>query len=72
MSFMQIDQRVQDMERTRNSRVNPMTLSSSLGSWVMCSAHNLTKRNIRVKFHENRSKGSGALERTQKPYRLVD
>ena len=26
-----------DMERTQNSRVNPLTLS--LGSWVMCSAH---------------------------------
>ena len=33
-----------DMVRTRNSRVNPLTLS--LGSWVMCSAHRLTKRNI--------------------------
>ena len=33
-----------EMERTQNSRVNPLTLS--LGSWVMCSAHCLTKRNI--------------------------
>ena len=30
-----------DMERTRNSRVNPLTLS--LGSWVMCSAHRRTE-----------------------------
>ena len=31
----------------------------------MCSAHHLTKRNIRVKCHENRSKGSGDMERTR-------
>ena len=54
-----------DMEQTINSRVNPLTLTFSLGSWVMCSAHCLTKRNILVKFNENRSKGSGDMERTQ-------
>ena len=43
--------------------IDPMTLS--LGSWVMCSAHHLTKRNIQVKFHEIRSKGSGDMEWTQ-------
>ena len=32
------------IERTKNTRVNPLTLS--LGSWVMWSAHRLTKRNI--------------------------
>ena len=35
-----------DMERTQNSRVNPVTLPLSLGSWVMCPVHRLTKRNI--------------------------
>ena len=30
----------------------------------MCSAHNLTKRNIRVKYHENQSKSSRDIERT--------
>ena len=51
-----------DKQWTRNSRVNPMTLS--LGSWVMSSAHCLTERNILVKFNENHSKGSGDMERT--------
>ena len=51
------------MEQTRSSRViNPLTLS--LGSWVMCSAHRLTKRKIWVKFHENLSMGLGDMERT--------
>ena len=49
-----------DMERTRNSRVNILTLS--LGGWVICFVHRLTKRNIRVKYYENRSKGSGDME----------
>ena len=31
----------------------------------MCSAHCLTKRNISVKFHENRSRGSGDMKRTR-------
>ena len=35
-----------DKERTRNSRVNPLTLTLNLGSWVMCSANRLTERNI--------------------------
>ena len=30
----------------------------------MCSLHCLTKRNIRVKYHENRSKGSGDMKQT--------
>ena len=42
-----------------------MTVTLSLGSWVMCSAHPLTKKNIWVKSNENRSKGLGDLERTQ-------
>ena len=54
-----------DMEGTQNSRVNPLTLTLSLGSWVMCSVHRLTKRNIWVKYHENRSKDSGDMERTR-------
>ena len=36
-----------------------MTLS--LGSWVMCSAHPLTERNIWVKLNENHPKGSGDI-----------
>ena len=35
-----------DMEWTRHSRVNPLTLTLNLGSLVMCSALRLTKRNI--------------------------
>ena len=31
----------------------------------MCSAQRHTKRNILVKFLENRSKGSGDIEQTQ-------
>ena len=53
-----------DMERTRNSRVNPLTLSQ--GSWIMCSALvSLTERNILVMLNENWPKGSGDMERTQ-------
>ena len=52
-----------DLERTQNSKVNPLTLS--LGSLVMCSAHRLTERNFWVKFNENRLKGSGDMERTR-------
>ena len=51
-----------DMERTRNSRVNPLTLS--LGSWVICFAHRLTKSKIWAKFHENLSMALGDVERT--------
>ena len=43
-----------------------MTLTLFPGSWVLGSAHCLTKRNIRVKFNENLSKGSGDMGRTQK------
>ena len=53
------------MEGTRNSRVNPLPLSLSVGSWVMCPAHRVTKRNKGVKYHKNRSKGSGDMERTR-------
>ena len=35
-----------DMKRTQISRVNALTLTFCLGSWVMCSAHRPTKRNI--------------------------
>ena len=42
-----------------------MTLTLSLGSWVMCSAHRLTERNIWVKLNENRPKGTGNMERTR-------
>ena len=52
-----------DMERTQNSRVNPLTLS--LGSWVMCSAHCLTEKNICVKINENCTKDSEDMEWTQ-------
>ena len=53
-----------------NSRVNPLTvtLTLSLASWVMCSAHRptfCTRRNIWVKLHENRLKGSGDMERAR-------
>ena len=41
-----------------------MTLTLSLGSWVMCSSHGLIEGNIWVKFNENRPKGSGDMERT--------
>ena len=36
------------IEQTKHSRVNPLTVSLgfSLGSWVMCSAHRLTEKNI--------------------------
>ena len=53
------------IERKRSSRVYHLTLTLSLGSWVMCSAHCLTNRNILVKFHENQSKGSGDKEWTR-------
>ena len=43
-----------------------MTLTLTLGSWVMCSAHRLTERNIWVKFNENRPKKcSGDMEQTR-------
>ena len=61
-----------DMEQTQNSRVDLLTLNFGLGSWVMCSAHRLTKRNILVKFHENQSKGSGDMEQTRKCYGRTD
>ena len=48
---------------TRNSRVNPLTLS--LCSWVMGSTHCLTEKNIWVTFNENLPKGSGDMEQTQ-------
>ena len=35
-------------------------------------AHRLTERNIWVKFNENRSKGTGDMERTGKCYRQTD
>ena len=35
-----------DMEQTGSLRVDPMTLTLSLDSWVMCSAQCLTKRII--------------------------
>ena len=41
------------------------TLTLSLHSRVMGSAHQLTERNIWVKFYENGPKGSGDMERTQ-------
>ena len=47
-----------DMEHTRNSRVNPLTLTLNLVSWVMCYAEE--------HFNKNRSKGSGDMERTRK------
>ena len=42
-----------------------MTLTLSLYTRVICSAHYLTQRNILMKFHENRLKGSGDMERTR-------
>ena len=42
-----------------------MTLTLSLGSWVMCSIHRLTERKIWVKFNENRPQGSGDKARTR-------
>ena len=38
----------------------------------MGSAHRLTEANIRPKFNENLSKGSGDMERTRKCYRMTD
>ena len=43
-----------------------MTLSLSLGNSVVYSAYRLTERNIWLKFNENCSKLSGAMERTLK------
>ena len=37
-----------DMEWTRNSSLNPLTLTLSPGSWVMCYVRCFTKRNIHV------------------------
>ena len=55
---MKTDQRSKgDMERTQNSRVNPMTLTLSLHSRVIGSAQRLTEINIWVKINENRFKG---------------
>ena len=45
-----------------NRRVNRMILI--LHSRVIYYVHCLTKRNIWAKFHENRPKDSGAIERT--------
>ena len=42
-----------------------MTLTLSLCSRVIGSAHYLTKRNIWVKLHKNRLKGSGDMEPTR-------
>ena len=42
-----------------------MTLTLSLCSRVIWSAHYLTKRNIWVKMNENRLKGSGDMELTR-------
>ena len=55
------------MEWTQISRVNPMTLicDLSLGSWVMCSAHRLTERNILVKCSENHPRASGDMEQNE-------
>ena len=51
-----------------NKRVNHMTLkvtlTLSLRSRVIGSAHGLTERNIWVKLNKNRLKGSGGKERT--------
>ena len=38
----------------------------------MSSAHRLTERNIWVKFDENRSKGSGDIERTSVTDKMTD
>ena len=40
-------------------------LDHEFSNWDICSAHRLTKRNICVKFNENRSKGYGDMERTR-------
>ena len=50
------------MEQTRNSRINPITLSQH--SQVMGSALCLTEINISVKLIENCLKGSGDMEHT--------
>ena len=41
-----------------------VTLTLSLRSQVIGSAHGLTERNIRVKLNKNRLKGSRGIERT--------
>ena len=61
-----------DMERTKNLRLQLMTLTLSQHGWVTDSAHRLTERNIWPKPHENLSKGSGEMELTRKCYRLKD
>ena len=66
---MQIVQMVQEIWSGHKLRVNHMTLKCDLdlesALLSQSSAHCLTKRNIRVKFNENRSKGSGDMERTR-------
>ena len=42
-----------------------MTLTLSLCSQVIDSAHHITESNIWVKFNENPPKGSGDMEQTQ-------
>ena len=54
-----------DMEGTPNSTVKPMTLTLSLHSRVIGSAHQLTERNIGVMFNENLTNSLGYMERTQ-------
>ena len=46
--MVKIDQRVHEIwsGHVSNSRLNPLTVTLSLGSVVMYSAHHLTKRNI--------------------------
>ena len=63
-----------DMERTRNSRLKPMTMTCDLElAWLTCGFCTLTHwANIWLKFHENLSKGSGDMERTRKCYKRTD
>ena len=61
-----------DTERTRNSRLKPVTLECDLDlvsvcSWVISSVHRLTEANIWPKFKENPSRGIGDMERTRNP-----
>ena len=71
LNLINIIQRVQEIWREHEMQgSNPwlltVTLTLSRHAWVMGSAHRLTKANIWPKFHENLSKGSGAMERTIK------
>ena len=70
-NLINIFQRVQEIRsehEIQGSNSWPLTviLTLSRHTWVMGSAHRLTKATIWPKFHENLSKGSGDMKQTRK------